>query len=139
MFLVDSLEQPVGTVVDPSPGTIVRRVGTDLLTMSASRNGFTLSAINFYHTSPDCSGPRYLLDSSTGAEFVYAAQVRETTLFFTRTHATIAVGSRETLGAAQDPEAMGSCVRYAAMMSVGPAVALTDTALGNLVPPFHIK
>jgi hypothetical protein len=139
MLLVDSLEQSVGTVVDLSQGTIVRRVGTDLLTMPAPRNGFTSSAITFYHTSSDCSGPRYLVDSSNGAGFAYAAQVHETTLLFTRTRATIAVGSRETLGATQDPGAMGICARYSAMLSVGPAVALTDTELGNLVPPFHIK
>jgi hypothetical protein len=147
LLLVDQNNQEVGVATDPFSGIVARKVGEDYVVFFASPNGPDETALDFYHATPDCSGPRYL-PISGGRGFAYYAQVHHGAVFFTKTPATDATGapasvnvqSFEHFEAGQDATAPGVCSPWdAAGMSVGVVTAVSDPVLATLALPLRIK
>lgn len=147
LLLVDQNNQEVGVATDPFSGIVARKVGQDYVVFFASPSGPDETALDFYHTSLDCSGPRYL-SISGGRGFAYYAQVHHGAVFFTKTPATDALGaptavdvhSFEHFEAGQDAMAPGVCSPWdAAGMSVGVVTAVSDPVLATLSLPLRIK
>jgi len=144
LFVVDAAGSPVGTAVDPYSGAIARKIGDDwVLFQVLPSAGFQPYPINFFHTTADCSGPRYI-QIVNGQGFTFNALVRGSSVFYTKTvdpnlMQSVAIHSAEIVGVGQNPNTPGVCVPYEYEGSMGVVTAATDTGLGNLVAPFHIK
>ena len=144
LTVVDANGVEVGTAIDPFGGTIARKVGDDWVTFQTTSDGLTASPINFFHTTPDCTGPRYFTTTG-GVGFAYLAVVRGSWAFYTKvadptfTHVD-SIQSFESIAPDQDPLLPGTCVAWqGGMRSVGEVTATQDAALGALVAPFRIR
>lgn len=147
LLLVDQNNQEVGVTTDPYSGIVVRKVGQDYVVFFASPSGPDGGPIDFYHTTADCSGDRYV-SISGGRGFAFFAQVHQGAVIFTKTPAMDALGaptavdvhSVEHIGAAQDAMLPGVCEAGEGLgMSVGVVTAVNDPVLASLALPLRIK
>lgn len=144
LFVSDAVGNPVGTAVDPYTGAIARKVGNDwLLFQVLPSAGFAPYQINFFHTTSDCSGPRYL-QVINGQGFTYNALVRGSMVFYTKAvdpnlQLQVQINSAEVVAPDQDPTTPGTCMPFDYLGSMGPVTAASDPGLANLVAPFKIK
>jgi hypothetical protein len=140
------LNTEVGVASDPYGGLVMRRVGPDTVVFYASPNGPDANPIEFYHTTNDCSGDRYL---HTGYQrgLAYFAQVHLGTIFYTKVADPMAqlqvqVGSVERFEANEDAMlGPGTCkeAEPGRVESAGVATASTDPVLVGLTLPLRIK
>ena len=107
-------------------------------------DGFVQSEITFYHTSNDCTGPRYL--GNNGGTFAYYGQKSAEMVFYTRLASPTAVlmpeelNSYEVVRPGDDPAAVGACTAASmGLQSVGEVVTATDSALAAFTTPFRLK
>jgi hypothetical protein len=140
------LNSEVGVATDPYGGLVMRRVGADSVVFFASPNGPDSGPIEFYHTTSDCSGARYL---HTGYQrgLAYFAQVHVGTIFYTKVADPMAqlqvpVGSIERFEANEDALLPGGTCNVAdpgRTESAGVATSFTDPVLAGLTLPLRIK
>ena len=122
---------------------ITWKFGDDVVLLNVMPGGFYRGDITFYHTSSDCSGTRYLWNN--GGVFAYYGQMSSGTVFYTRLAdplqpALYEVNSYEAVKPGDDLTATGSCTALAmGFVSVAPALAVTDPALGAFAAPFKLK
>lgn len=135
MMLVDSLGQPVGAVIDPLSGSVVRKVGDEVLYVWATPAGFAPPI--FYHQDPNCGDSRYVWPSS--GIFATNAQIHGTTAYYSKEAAApVNVAAIEMLPV--DPAAPRICQPYGVYtFTLSKVVEVADPALGALVAPFQIK
>jgi hypothetical protein len=147
LLLVDQNNQEVGVPTDPYSGIVLRKVGQDHVVFFASPGGPDEGTIDFFHTTADCSGDRYL-GISGGRGFAYYALIHRGAVFFTKTPATDPLGvpaavdvhSFERVEAGQDAMAPGSCNPYVQDgANVGVVTAVSDSVLASLALPLRIK
>jgi hypothetical protein len=144
-IVVDALNTEVGVATDPVYGVVTRRLGADLVVFNATAAGPVARPIEFFHTTPDCSGDRYLPTFSQ-VGLAYFAQVRQGTIFYTTTPdpagtLQVPVGSVEFVGLGDDATLPGSCspVPGDVVMSIGVVTMAFDHAMAALTPPLRIK
>src|SRR5262245_15098972 len=113
--VVDANGTEIGVATDPLNGAVMRRVGNDTVTFSASPNGpwSELESIEFFYTTPDCSGPRYI-DTWYAGGLAYVGHIHNGVLFYTKTLdpfgvVQVPVGSSERFDAGQDATQPGVC------------------------------
>ena len=141
--IVDQSGQNVGVSSDPFSGMVYRRVGNDTIAFYASTAGPWKGAIDFYHTTDNCSDARYVTTGGSG--FAYFAAVRGATAFYTKTvdpANTLQVWAVafEHFEADEDATQLGTCMPMAATpASLGVVTTATDPALGSLSLPLRLK
>src|SRR4029079_788549 len=62
----DSMGKLVGPVI--APGTVILKIGGISLRVQVGKSGLSDRGGAFYHTSTDCSGPRYFLTAPDGLD-----------------------------------------------------------------------
>lgn len=144
--VVDMANAEVGVATDPFGGLVMRRLGNDTVVFFASPAGPDSGAIEFYHTTADCSGDRYV---HTGFQrgLAYFSQVHLGTVFYTKVadpnaQLQVPIGSIERFEANEDPLLQAGACRAAdpgRMESAGVVNAVTDPVLATLTPPLRIK
>lgn len=145
MVIADANGIALGKVVDALNGLVIRQVGNDKLLVQANANGITQSSISFAHTTPDCSGTRYVANMN-GAGLVFYGMVSGTSIVYTRLidpayTVSLPTLSVEIFDAGQSITAPGYCspMPNPYNQSMGQAVILNDAELGSMVGPFHIE
>ena len=85
-LVIDANGIEIGVATDPLNGWVMRRVGSDVVGFAASPNGpwSELEPIEFFYTTTDCSGPRYL-DTWYAGGLAYVAHIHNRVLFYTKT------------------------------------------------------
>lgn len=147
-LVVDANGTEIGVATDPYGGAVMRRAGLDAVTLWMSTTGGARSegeALDFYYTTPDCSGTRYI-STAFSSGFSHAGFVHNGVLFYTRTPdpmGTVQVPllSYEHYNAHEDAMQPGVCSGLDAgtTASVGVAIAVNDPALANMALPLRIK
>jgi len=149
---VDATDTEIGVATDPFSGIVTRRLGDDLVVFFASTGGLDTGAIEFLHTSSDCSGDRYVTTSFQRG-LAYFAQVHLGTLFYTKTadpgmQIQLPVGSVEKFEVNEDAtlpwmpgSPVGKCTEASQgrVESAGPLTMVTDQVISGLTPPLRIK
>ena len=140
--IVDQNGTAIG-VVDLVNRLVTWKFGDDVVLLPVMPGGFVQGAL-FYHTSDNCSGPRYL--GNNGGMFAYYGWSLGVTVFYTRLNdpslppLSEEVNSYEVVNAGDDPTALGSCTKFAmGFQSVGEVTMATDPALSAFVAPFRLK
>jgi hypothetical protein len=142
--IVDQSGQQVGIAVEAFSGILLRRVGDDAIVFFASANGFAPGAIDFYHSTADCSDSRYL-PISGGAGFAYFATIRGGTAFYTKAidstgTVQVPILAYEHFEAADDATRPGVCTPYdGGTASLGVVTMASDPVLANLALPLRLK
>src|SRR5262245_20229682 len=144
--VVDALNTEVGVASDPFGGLVMRRLGEDTVVFFASPSGPDSGPIEFYHTTSDCSGDRYV---HTGFQrgLAYFSQVHLGTVFYTKVadptaSLQVPVGSVERFEADQDAMLPGGTCNQAdpgRVESAGVVTTFTDPMLAGLTLPLRIK
>lgn len=146
MMLVDANRAPVGALLDGYNGGVMRQVGPDRVYFQATAAGIPVPTVQFLHTTPNCSGPRYL-NNQNGAGLLFFAHVNGSQLAYTRLvdpgyNVALVAKSIEVVAPGQDFTAPGTCYPQPdseSQQSMGVAVIANDPSLGALVAPFHIE
>lgn len=144
--MVDANGAPVGTLLDGYNGGVMRQVGPDRVYFQAAAAGLPVPTVNFLHTSPDCSGPRYL-PNQNGAGLLFYAQVSGSQLVYTRLvdpgyNVALVAKSIEAMTPGGDFTAPGTCYPQPdseSQQSMGVAVIANDPSVGALVAPFRVE
>jgi hypothetical protein len=141
--IIDASGVEIG-IVELSTGFVSRKFGSDVVMLAMAPQGIAQAAITFYHTSANCTGPRYLWNN--GGLFAYFGQYLGGSVFYTRLADAAfppmaqTINSREVVNIGSDPMTMGSCTASPmGFQSMGPVVAVTDPALNSMVVPFRLK
>jgi hypothetical protein len=147
-LVVDANGIEIGVATDPYSGAVMHRVGADAVTLWMSTTGGARSedeGIDFYYSTADCSGPRYLT-TAFASGLSHAGFVHNGVLFYTRTPdplgtVQVPVGSYEHYNAHEDAMQPGVCSELPAgtTASVGPAIAVNDPALAQMALPLRLK
>ena len=138
--VVDSLGHDVGPLVMTAGGpTVSRKLGTFTFLLDVGTNGFIIPLhFPFYHTTSDCSGPRYILiepnsfwrgSTNIGTQLFYAVDPPQ----------QITVNSIEYFTSPTDPNQPGPCQGFGATTFSGGLVATFDLSTLGLVPPFRLQ
>ena len=141
--IVDQNGQNVGVSTDPFSGIVYRRVGNDMIAFYASTAGPWKGAIDFYHTTDNCSDARYVTTGGSG--FAYFAAVRGATAFYTKTvdpanTLQVSAVAFEHFEADEDATQPGTCLPMGVITaSLGVVTTATDPALGSLSLPLRLK
>ncbi|MGE3508246.1 MAG: hypothetical protein AB7N65_05125 [Vicinamibacterales bacterium] len=144
--MVDATGAPVGSLLDAYNGFVLRQVGTDRLMLQVTAAGVMPASISFLHTSPDCTGIRYV-NNQNGSGLTWYAQAVGSQLVYTRLvdpTFTVAVQPRaiEMMAPNQDLMLPGRCIplpESTPPQSMGEAVIAVDGGLASLVPPLHVE
>lgn len=151
--VVDSLGQTVGAFLAQDVPPVgyqhlaVAKSGNQRVFLLVNRNGFRENYVNaLYHTSRDCSGPRYIaignapsLDPAViVAPTQPAAVERGYAVFPSGTITVASIASREYFAPGADYRSPGLCEAFDATLSVAPAGGL-ELATLQVVPPFAIQ
>jgi hypothetical protein len=141
--IVDALGAEVGTI-ELTAGLVSRKYGDDVVLLPLAPQGFTQADITFFHTSSDCSGPRYLMNN--GGLFGYIGSLIGSSVFYTRladwafTPLSVPVLSVEVVPVNSDPFQPGACTpQNRGKMSIGVAVGVTDPEIASFQAPFRLK
>jgi hypothetical protein len=134
--VVDSRGQVVGLFVGD---TTVRKVGAQVFELKVDINGFVAGPfLLFYHTTPNCSGPRYIdpglrlltiTGQSNGIILFYGAEPVQ----------QITVRSVESVFPPSDPNQPGLCQASGPTPTPAGLPATVDLSALGLVPPFHLE
>jgi hypothetical protein len=151
--VVDSNGQTVGAFLAQDIPTVgyqhlaVAKAGSQLVFLLVNSSGFRDNYVNaFYHTTPDCTGQRYLaignapyLDpAAIVAPTQPAAVQRGYAVFPAGSMAVRSIASREYFAPGADYRSPGLCEAVTVTMNVAPARGL-ELATLNVVPPFRIQ
>lgn len=145
--MVDNNGLSVGTLVDTWNDFIVRQVGPDRLLLQATGIGIVQSAaVSFYHTTPDCSGTRYITNNN-GAGLVYWGLVRGAQVVYSRIvdpgwEVALVAKSTENMTPGQDLTQPGSCSPQPSStttQSMGAAIVVSDPDLAVLATPLRLQ
>ena len=153
--VVDSFGQEVGPVASifadqgvPLPSLVVlRKIGDAFIMLLVQKDGLgstQASQANFYHTSSDCSGTRFLPrpspdDPSSQSLYILPVNSPAAFAFTDGPFQVITVRSLEHFHLGDDITQPGSCQSFAPFSdSHGPVQIFTLSALG-LTPPFHVE
>ena len=131
-----------GQLVGPYVGGVLRKIGGLTFAISVMNNGFYQGGFSytFYHTTPDCSGPRYLAvfapslirgSITYGTTLFYAADPLQEITFMAREN----VSSREV----PDPSRRGICLPIDPETLSAGLVATFDLSTLRLIPPFRLQ
>jgi hypothetical protein len=141
--VVDAAGNLVGDLVDPYNGFVMRQIGADRLLLQVTGHGVPAATVNFLHTSPDCTGTRYV-NNQNGAGLLFYAQAVRSQVVYTRLvdpSFSIALQPRavEIMSPGQDLNTPGTCiVQEAGTQSMGEAVIVSDDRLGAIVGPLRV-
>jgi hypothetical protein len=122
-------------LVDVFNGMVIRQVGPDRVLLQMSANGVVQAAVSFYHTTTDCSGPRYLTNMN-GAGFAFFGYVSGPQVVYTRwlDPAVTLTRSVEKLAVGQDLTTPGPCTTTSSNRSIGPVILVSDPGLVVATP-----
>lgn len=129
--VIDSSGRVIGVVVDLNRAA--RKIGSLVVAVDVSRNGFARSDVNLYFEATDCSGPAYIPDSGSIPRYGTVAGNR---MYFEgnpiQTLTLSSVRSIDSNGNA------GACVTLAGPFSteVGPARTFN---IANFTVPFDVQ
>lgn len=141
----DSNSTLLGTLLDPNFDVLTRINGSLIVLQSAllpDGSGFqTNFPITFIHTTPDCSGTRYLQVLGgvllPTARIALGAGLRPLAYGVVYPTSTLTAGSIEQFNPGQDTSQPGSCtVSSQTVPNVG---ATTTVDLSAFVPPFSLQ
>lgn len=138
LLLVDASGHTIGTY-DAGQSAIIL-VGNVRVEIGADGSGFQPSSIDFWHDSPDCSGPRYLPDPDP-ALFTFGETTDSKTAFYAQlgspTPVEIVSGSVERVTKGSDASEPGTCEgSYTGPAPFTPPQMLDLT---TFTPPFHLQ
>jgi hypothetical protein len=142
----DSNSIVLGTIMDVQLD-ILARINSTLVVLQSpllsDGSNFRISGIQFLHTTPDCSGTRYVQASPIAGSLLRVAQqivlgagLRPTAYLPIFPTSTISVGSFEVIPVGQDASQPGNCT--ATSGSVPNAGTTTTLDLGSYAPPSSI-
>ena len=133
--VVDSLGQVVGPFIPPR--AMLREINGLTFVISVSKNGFESDVLQFWHTTSDCSGPRYM-ESST---FLFRPSDHTSTKLFYAADPPLqfAISSLERIYPPADPSQQGQCERFDPFIHLVGLVASLDLSTLGLVPPFRLE
>jgi hypothetical protein len=144
-IVVDANNTEVGVATDPFSGIVMRRVGADTVIFFASPAGPDGGVMEFFHTTPDCTGDRYVRTAFQRG-LAFFAQVHLGTIFYTTTvdpggALQVPVGSIERFQANEDATQPGLCVPVepGTVDSLGVVTTVSDPVIAGLTPPLRIK
>jgi hypothetical protein len=151
--VVDSTGQTVGAFLaqDVPPAgyqhLAVAKAGSQVVFLLVNRNGFRDNYVSFlYHTTPDCTGQRYLamgnspyVNPAAIVEPTQPAAVQRGYAIFPDGSMTVEpIASREYFAPGADYRSPGLCEAVSLTTTVAPARGL-ELATLNVVPPFRIQ
>src|SRR5262249_14991407 len=145
----DTLEQFVGTVFGSgyaSGGMVYRQLNNMWVVLGVnSATGYVQNGVQFFHTSTDCSGPRYM----NGEWIPQTAQTTDGVTAWVASPITpntpvIGIASAEYFGPGQavTASASGDCVDYADWFQTIYQMAATtpvSIALPSISPPLSVR
>jgi hypothetical protein len=132
--VVDANLQPVGSLVDPFKGLVIRKNGDDWITFNTNTKGFVQSRLTFYYKLPNCGGTRYI-GTDNGVAFAYLTLFNGSVGYYSRVVDRVSspVQSMEVFEVGQT---VGTCSPFGASLPVGAAISVDLTALA---PTFRIQ
>ena len=135
--VVDRDGQVVGPLV---VGRVLRKIGGFNFLLSVGPVGFLSDeTINFYHTTSDCSGPRYFYAGDESKSFSKSAAQRGTELLYVAEPSQqVTVRSYENVPFPPDPNRPVRCIPADQKIWTGLLTTFDLSTLG-LVPPFHLE
>jgi hypothetical protein len=131
-----------GNLVGPAQtaSQVLRQIGQFTFVLYVGPSGFHNSgSFSFYHTTTDCTGPRYLQDD--GTLFFRRSSNTSTQVFFPADPVQqITMNSEETIVPPADPNLPVPCFGPVTPVKgvFGLATSL-DLSTLNLTPPFHLE
>jgi Collagen triple helix repeat (20 copies) len=136
LIVTDATGEQLGRY-DPDSQTVIHPFGSNFVAIAVDSSGFTETGIDFYHTSADCSGTRYipgvanpLMESgfTTDDKAVYFQNGSATQMTFF---------SIEHVDAGADALQPGTCASSSGFNSLGATVK--TTSLPSVVAPLHLQ
>ena len=140
--VVDSQGQDMGSFYPPEG--FLRQVGPFLFEIGVTPNGFDRpilpgTTVTLYHTSSDCSGPRYFGDIPSGGRFVRGSYTIGTQLIYAADPIQqLIINSYESVPVPIDPNQPGTCSRTNPGTGTYGLVTTVDLSTLGLTPPFHL-
>jgi len=133
--VVDANLQPVGSLVDPFKGLVIRKNGDDWNTFNVNTKGFVQSRLVFYYKQANCAGTRYI-GTDNGVALAYVTLFNGSVGYYSRMVDKVA-SSVLSMEVFEIGQTVGTCTSpFNASLAVSQAVSVDLTALA---PNFRIQ